>query len=72
MQDLSRFSCNVRLYRDGEWSTCGSENLVPGDIFEVDLSSTSIFPCDAVLLTGDCIVNESKIIYPITNPTICV
>lgn len=39
----------------------GSEELVPGDVFEVTDSELSVFPCDAVLLTGDCIVNESML-----------
>lgn len=38
-----------------------SEELVPGDVFEVTDSDLTIFPCDAVLLSGDCIVNESML-----------
>ena len=61
MQDLSKFSCKVIVWRNGAWIELKSEDLVPGDLFEVDLNATSIFPCDAVLLTGDCIVNESML-----------
>lgn len=39
----------------------GSEELVPGDVFETTDSELTVFPCDAVLLTGDCIVNESML-----------
>lgn len=39
----------------------GSEELVPGDVFEITDSELAVFPCDAVLLTGDCIVNESML-----------
>lgn len=39
----------------------GSEDLVPGDVFEITDSELAVFPCDAVLLTGDCIVNESML-----------
>lgn len=34
---------------------------MPGDVFEVTDSDLTVFPCDAVLLTGDCIVNESML-----------
>ena len=33
--------------------------LVPGDIFEVQ--DDSIIPCDAIVLNGECIVNESML-----------
>ncbi len=36
-----------------------SLNLVPGDIFLVE--NNTIVPCDAVLLEGECIVNESML-----------
>ncbi|CAH0549371.1 unnamed protein product [Brassicogethes aeneus] len=47
----------------GEGSTYQSEevlreNLVPGDVIEI---SDNIMHCDAVLLTGSCIVNESML-----------
>ena len=61
MQDLSRFSCKVNVWRNGGWNELISEELVPGDLFEVDLNTSPICPCDAVLLTGDCIVNESML-----------
>lgn len=36
-----------------------SEDLVPGDVFELSDPSLSMIPADCVLLSGDCIVNES-------------
>ncbi|KAF9998130.1 hypothetical protein BGZ65_006344, partial [Modicella reniformis] len=61
MRTMSRFTCNVKVYRTGRWRYVGSEELVPGDVFEITDSELSVFPCDAILLTGDCIVNESML-----------
>ncbi|KAI8352801.1 hypothetical protein B0O80DRAFT_427396 [Mortierella sp. GBAus27b] len=61
MRTMSRFTCNVKVCRTGRWRYIGSEELVPGDVFEITDSDLSVFPCDAVLLTGDCIVNESML-----------
>lgn len=41
--------------------TVSSVNLVPGDVFEVSDPSLSQVPCDCLLLSGDCIVNESML-----------
>lgn len=35
MHDLSRFVCNVRVWRGGNWWELNSVDLVPGDIFEI-------------------------------------
>ncbi|KAG0083097.1 hypothetical protein BGZ92_011085, partial [Podila epicladia] len=61
MRKMSRFTCNTKVFRSGRWRYIGSEELVPGDVFEVTDSELAVFPCDAVLLTGDCIVNESML-----------
>ncbi|KAF9132248.1 hypothetical protein BGW39_000500 [Mortierella sp. 14UC] len=61
MRTMSKFICNVKVFRSGRWRYLGSEELVPGDVFETTDSDLSVFPCDAVLLTGDCIVNESML-----------
>ncbi|KAG0038258.1 hypothetical protein BGZ82_000702 [Podila clonocystis] len=61
MRNMSRFTCNTKVFRSGRWRYIGSEELVPGDVFEVTDSELGVFPCDAVLLTGDCIVNESML-----------
>ncbi len=44
-----------------------SSELVPGDIYEVTDPALTQFPCDSLLLAGDCIVNESMLTgtYPI-------
>ncbi|KAI1315866.1 hypothetical protein EDD11_000242 [Mortierella claussenii] len=61
MRNMSKFTCNVKVYRTGIWRYIGSDELVPGDVFEITDSGLSVFPCDAILLTGDCIVNESML-----------
>lgn len=38
-----------------------SPDLVPGDVYEVSDPSLTQFPCDSLLLAGDCIVNESML-----------
>ncbi|KAG0260211.1 hypothetical protein DFQ27_003651 [Actinomortierella ambigua] len=61
MRAMSRFTCSTKVFRSGRWRYLDSEDLVPGDIFEVTDSELLTFPCDALLLTGDCIVNESML-----------
>lgn len=36
-----------------------SSNLVPGDVIEIP--ENEFMPCDVLLLTGTCIVNESML-----------
>ena len=38
-----------------------STELVPGDIYEVTDPRLEQFPADSLLLSGDCIVNESML-----------
>ncbi|CDK29706.1 unnamed protein product [Kuraishia capsulata CBS 1993] len=61
LKDISRFTCSVRVCRNEFWKEVSSEDLVPGDIFEVSDPSISLLPCDSILLSGDCIVNESML-----------
>lgn len=43
-----------------EFSSVNSIDLVPGDIIEIPRDGCTMF-CDAVLLKGNCIVNESTL-----------
>ncbi|KAL9932858.1 hypothetical protein V8E36_008113 [Tilletia maclaganii] len=61
MREMSRFECQVRVWRDGAWTMMSSEKLVPGDIYDVAESGLLLFPADSVLLSGDAIVNESML-----------
>ncbi|QGN16664.1 putative cation-transporting ATPase 2 [Kluyveromyces marxianus] len=61
LAEMSHFSCEVRVYKDGFWTQVNSSELVPGDLFEISDPSLTALPCDAVLISGDCIVNESML-----------
>ncbi|QLG73601.1 hypothetical protein HG535_0F01110 [Zygotorulaspora mrakii] len=58
---ISYFNCEVRVFRKEFWTHVSSTELVPGDIYEVSDPALTIFPCDSILLSGDCIVNESML-----------
>ncbi|PWW72710.1 hypothetical protein C7212DRAFT_285768 [Tuber magnatum] len=61
LREVSRFVCDVRVLRNGFWCYVPSKDLVPGDVYEVTDPSLALYPCDSILLTGDCIVNESML-----------
>lgn len=61
LRRFSTFSCTMKVWRFGAWLTLDSVDLVPGDVFEVTPGIITHFPADAVLLNGDCIVNESML-----------
>ncbi|KAG9288647.1 hypothetical protein G9A89_006748 [Geosiphon pyriformis] len=61
LAEMSKFLCNIRVFRGGLWRYVSSDDLVPGDVFEISDPDLQIFPCDALLLSGDCIVNESML-----------
>ncbi|ORY72025.1 uncharacterized protein BCR38DRAFT_454387 [Pseudomassariella vexata] len=61
LREISRFECDVRVLRNGFWTTVPSSDLVPGDVYEVSDPGLTQFPSDSLLLTGDCIVNESML-----------
>lgn len=59
MKDMSFFECSVRVFRSGSWRNVSSVELVPGDL--VDIANVHTVPCDAMLASGDCILNESML-----------
>ncbi|TVY58655.1 putative cation-transporting ATPase [Lachnellula cervina] len=61
LREISRFECDVRVLRNSFWRYVPSSELVPGDVYEVTDPSLTQFPCDSILLSGDCIVNESML-----------
>ncbi|KAF2474203.1 uncharacterized protein BDR25DRAFT_323219 [Lindgomyces ingoldianus] len=78
LREVSRFECDVRVLRNGFWRHVESGELVPGDVYEVTDPSLSQIPCDSLLLSGDCIVNESMLTgesvpvskIPVTNESL--
>uniref|UniRef100_V5EXE9 Cation-transporting ATPase n=1 Tax=Kalmanozyma brasiliensis (strain GHG001) TaxID=1365824 RepID=V5EXE9_KALBG len=77
MREMSRFSCDVRVLREGNWQVLDSNDLVPGDVYDVAEPGLLLFPADSVLLSGDAIVNESMLTgesvpvskIPLTTPS---
>ena len=73
LEELSKFSCPIQVFRDNIWILVDSDDLVPGDIYKVPLPWSQLYPntnafppCDSILLYGDCIINES----PLTGESI--
>ncbi|KAJ2455324.1 hypothetical protein EV183_000860 [Coemansia sp. RSA 2336] len=60
IREMAAYVCMVHVVRHGKWQKVMSSELVPGDIVEVS-ADMDILPCDAVLVEGDCIVNESML-----------
>jgi cation-transporting ATPase 13A2 len=59
---MANYSCDVNVMRSGDehnLRTINSSGLVPGDVIEIP--ENTAMPCDLVLLTGSCIVNESML-----------
>ncbi|KAJ9077626.1 hypothetical protein DSO57_1015054 [Entomophthora muscae] len=50
---------SIQILRDGRWGAYSTGELVPGDVFLVQRGS--IVPCDAVLLQGQCVCDESSL-----------
>lgn len=66
IQKIARYSCDVIIYRNNlstnekKGVLFSSSELVPGDLFEVP-GDDSNMPCDAVLISGNVIMNESML-----------
>jgi len=70
ISEMSKFTCPVVVYRkDGQgeldpdypYKQIDSSELVPGDIMVIQPNELKTLPCDAILLKGNCIVNESML-----------
>lgn len=62
IRKMANYSCDVNVMRSGDenmLATINSSNLVPGDVIEIP--ENTAMPCDLILLTGSCIVNESML-----------
>lgn len=65
IRKLAHYSCQVRVNRREsldsrpELKSVSSDDLVPGDVIVVP--DNCLMPCDMILLTGSCIVNESML-----------
>lgn len=60
IQKRAHYKCNVNVLRFGKSVLqISSVDLVPGDIIEIP--SNCLAPCDLILLTGTCVMNESML-----------
>jgi cation-transporting P-type ATPase 13A2 len=62
IQKMAYYSCEVNVMKKSDEKnlmTMDSVHLVPGDVIEVPENCS--IPCDLVLLTGSCIVNEAML-----------
>ncbi|NXM73863.1 AT132 ATPase, partial [Serilophus lunatus] len=61
LQNMAKLSVGVRVRRSGgEEMVVSSMELVPGDCISIPTDGMLV-PCDAALLTGECMVNESML-----------
>ncbi|XP_072101039.1 polyamine-transporting ATPase 13A2 isoform X1 [Mobula birostris] len=61
LRNMVKLTLNVRVHRDtGEEQMVNSQDLVPGDCIVIPEDGIQV-PCDAALLTGECMVNESML-----------
>ena len=66
LQKISRYSCPVKVFRKNEKNEymdgveISSTELVPGDLFEIPEDGLAL-PCDAILIDGSVIINESML-----------
>ena len=66
LQKISHYSCPVKVYRKNESDEymdpieVSSTELVPGDLFEIPEDGLAL-PCDAILIDGSVIINESML-----------
>ena len=63
IRSMAQYSCKVNVMRsggdEGNLLEIDSSSLVPGDV--VEIPENTAMPCDFLLLTGSCIVNESML-----------
>ncbi|XP_030623586.1 cation-transporting ATPase 13A2-like [Chanos chanos] len=61
LHKMAQLIVNITVRRDtGEEECVSSEELVPGDCIVIPTEG-QLLPCDAALLTGECMVNESML-----------
>ena len=66
LQKISHYSCPVKVFRKNEKNEymdpieVSSTELVPGDLFEIPEDGLAL-PCDAILIDGSVIINESML-----------
>ncbi|KAI8362638.1 hypothetical protein BD560DRAFT_373869 [Blakeslea trispora] len=59
IKEMAEFTDDVCVLRDGKWENLSTADLLPGDVFQVAEGKTT--PCDAIVLTGNIVVDESSL-----------
>ena len=59
VEQVANVTSEVVVLRGGAWAALDSADLVPGDILK--LAAGDRVPCDAVVLDGTCVVDESSL-----------
>ncbi|KAI9277868.1 hypothetical protein BY458DRAFT_532460 [Sporodiniella umbellata] len=59
IKTMAEFTDKVQILRDNKWKTSSTANLLPGDVFQV--KENKMAPCDAAVLTGALVVDESSL-----------
>lgn len=59
LQKIALRNVTIRVLRKEVWESIDSAEIVPGDLIEIP--ETQEMPCDAVLITGTCIVDEATL-----------
>ena len=64
IKEMAKYSIKINKYKKLDYETIieniKSNNLVPGDIFELP-DDGNVLPCDCLLLSGSVIINESML-----------
>lgn len=60
-QSMSLPTFDVHVFRNSEWQIVNSDSLLPGDRIALETDGDLTVPCDFLLLSGKCIVNEAMI-----------
>lgn len=66
LQETASYRCSVVVIRENKEFLISSDKLVPGDL--VIIPQKQVLPCDMVLMSGQCVVNESMLTgesYPV-------
>lgn len=56
---MAHYECLIKVFRNSKWVEINSKYLVPGDL--IKLPEHIQIPCDVILLSGYCIVDESML-----------
>jgi hypothetical protein len=59
VEQVANVTSEVVVLRGGAWAALDSADLVPGDV--IKLAAGDRVPCDAVVLDGTCVVDESSL-----------